>query len=311
MKKINLFIIFIMFLESLILLPHLPSTIISTGESNYYSSKNIVAWFFPASATAVFAIFQILLFLDLKKNKYWPSRKKWKIVQTGIIFYLAYAQLITFYTALNPKISPLPPISFGLVSLFILLGYLLLRNQVDSERNMLGIQMHTNELLEIVKTIKTPINFLIFGLGNDSIFWSNLNKNGRTVFIEDNKDWFDNIKTKFPFLEAYLINYGTVRKEWKSLIGYPKKLDLNLPDDILKTSWNVILVDGPAGYSDQTAGRMKSIYMASKLIKTGGNIFVHDTNREVEREYCDKFLFEKNLISRVNGLSTLSHYKIS
>ena len=58
---------------------------------------------------------------------------------------------------------------------------------VVRERARLGIQMHANELFFIARTIKAPMNFLVFGMGNDSPFWSSLNRRGRTVFIEDQR----------------------------------------------------------------------------------------------------------------------------
>lgn len=183
--------------------------------------------------------------------------------------------------------------------------------RIDSERKRLDIQMHTSELFEITSVIKPPANFLIFGLGNDSIFWFKLNKGGRTVFIENDKKWFDQIRKHHSFLEAYLVNFKTRCKEWKTLINHPKKLNLKLPNNILNTQWDYILVDGPTGYNDKTAGRMKSIYMASKLIKNCGDIFVHDVDREIEKEYCKKFLLEKNCISITRGRAFLNYYKIT
>ena len=55
---------------------------------------------------------------------------------------------------------------------------------------------------------------------------------------------------------------------------------------------------------------MKSIYMASKLIKNGGDVFVHDAHGEIQNAYCKKYLLDKNFISEVSGFSTLRHYKI-
>jgi len=43
-------------------------------------------------------------------------------------------------------------------------------------------------------------------------------------------------------------------------------------------------------------GRMYSIYMASKLVKDGGYVLVHDCCREIEIAFSDKFLKEKNLL---------------
>lgn len=177
----------------------------------------------------------------------------------------------------------------------------------------LGIQMLPIELFEIAKAIKPPMNVLVFGLGNDSLFWHNLNTGGRTVFIEDKKKWFDEVKGKVkgknPGLEAYKVKYGTVRTEWQDLIDKPDKLELDIPSQLKGIEWDVIIVDGPAGHTDEAPGRMKSIYLASKIIKNGGDIFVHDAHRDVEREYCKKYLLDRNLVSTVKGRSVLNHYR--
>jgi hypothetical protein len=182
-------------------------------------------------------------------------------------------------------------------------------NIIDTERSRLDIQMHTNELYEIVRSIKAPANFLIFGLGNDSVFWYEVNKGGRTIFIEDNKEWFDKIHSQHSFLECYLVDYNTKLSEWREYIGHPENPTLGLPTNVLDVAWDIILVDGPGGYSINTPGRMKSIYLASILTRGGGDVFVHDAEREVERECCTKFLSEASLISVTDGRATLRHYK--
>src|SRR5580698_9796876 len=152
---------------------------------------------------------------------------------------------------------------------------------VVRERARLGIQMHANELFFIARTIKPPMNFLVFGMGSDSPFWSSLNRRGRTVFIEDQPEWFDKIKLQHPSLDAYL----------------------------RETAWDVVLVDGPAGYENGTPGRMKSIYEASRLVKPHGRIFLHDQEREVEREYADRYLLRQNIVAEVTGRALLRHYR--
>lgn len=181
--------------------------------------------------------------------------------------------------------------------------------KINLEKERLAIQLHTNELIEIAKTIKPPINFLVFGVGNDSVFWYHLNKGGRTIFIEDDKKWFDLVKKRYPFLEVYFVEYGTKREEWREYISSPKRLLLSLPQEILTIAWDVILVDGPAGYADGTPGRMKSIYTATKLIKNGGHLFIHDAEREVEKSCCSAFLSRVELVRSVQGRATLNHYK--
>ena len=180
---------------------------------------------------------------------------------------------------------------------------------IKRERQRLGIQMHANEIFFVARAIRPPANFLIFGLWNDSPFWFRLNQRGRTVFVEDQEEWFDKIRAENPFLEAYLIKYGTTLSEASQLIECPDRLAMDLPSQIRRTEWDVILIDGPAGYEDNTPGRMKSIYESSRLIKQGGSIFVHDQEREVEREYGDRYLLQTNVVAEIKGRATLRHYR--
>jgi glucuronoxylan 4-O-methyltransferase len=180
---------------------------------------------------------------------------------------------------------------------------------IKRERRRLGIQMHANEIFFIVRAIRPPVNFLVFGMGNDSAFWFKLNQRGRTVFVEDQEEWFRNVHGENPFLEAYLVTYGTTLSQAMQLIDSPGRLAMDLPPNIRKTAWDLILIDGPAGYEDNTPGRMKSIYEASRLIKQGGSIFVHDQEREVERAYGDRYLLKANVVGEVKGRATLRHYR--
>jgi hypothetical protein len=184
-------------------------------------------------------------------------------------------------------------------------------DEVTEERDRLGIQMLAHEVFFIAKSITPPVNFLVFGLGNDSHFWFNLNRCGRTVFIEDQKEWFSKVRQQNPSLEAYLVEYGTKREQALELIDHPELLAMDLPPVIRNTSWDVILVDGPAGYEDGTPGRMKSIYEASRLIKRSGSIFVHDHERAVETAYGDRYLLPKNLVAETQGLALLRHYIVT
>lgn len=186
--------------------------------------------------------------------------------------------------------------------------------EISNKIQGLGIQLQSLEIFEIAKSVKSsgqPINFLVFGIGNDSHFWNELNAGGRTIFLEDNIEWFDKIKGKFPELEAYLVDYKTNREVWRDLIDKPELLRLDIPAFMHEIPWDVILVDAPREQAESAPGRMKSIYMASKLVKKDGDVFVHDAEREIESEYCKKYLKPENLVSRVEGCARLEHYKIS
>lgn len=56
---------------------------------------------------------------------------------------------------------------------------------------------------------KSPCNFLVFGLGYDSPMWASLNQGGRTVFLEEDKSWIQQIQGKFPTLESFHVVYDT------------------------------------------------------------------------------------------------------
>lgn len=176
-----------------------------------------------------------------------------------------------------------------------------------------GTQLWIKELRLIVKAIRhyPRCHLLVFGLGWDTLLWLDVNKNGRTVFLEDNQDWFEKITQRAPNAEAYLIDYPHNITEWKTVLDKPRELKLKLPDEVTRVSWDVIVVDAPAGYRmvEEQAGRMSSIYMASKLIKKGGDVFVHDCTRELERAYTARCLGEENFICEIKGRSLLRQYK--
>lgn len=176
-----------------------------------------------------------------------------------------------------------------------------------------GIQLSTSQLLLITKTIlktKNPL-FLVFGLGNDSLFWHHINLNGKTVFLEDNNFWLQTVTSRNKELTAYNVNYNTKREQWQTLLSNPDSLQMNLHEKIHNNKWDIILVDAPAGYADGTPGRMQSIYMSRKLVKPGMHVFVHDCNRQVEDIYSLQFLNKENLEEEIQApIGNLRHFRI-
>lgn len=160
---------------------------------------------------------------------------------------------------------------------------------------------------------KSPCNFLVFGLGYDSPMWATLNHGGRTVFLEEDKSWIQQIQSKFPTLESYHVVYDTKvaraselmemgKREECNVVGDPRvsgcelALKGNLPEEVYEVEWDVIMVDAPTGYHDGAPGRMKAIYTAGLMGRNREEgeteVFVHDVDRVVEDEFSKVFLCE-------------------
>ena len=156
---------------------------------------------------------------------------------------------------------------------------------------------------------KAPCAFLVFGTGRDSALWAATNKNGRTVFLEHDQRW---ITPADPSLKVYKVAYSTRRSEAADLLNRFRQgdrlgLEMKLPEEVLATRWDIILVDAPPGTDDDSPGRMQSIYAAYQLSRnhTGTDIFIHDTNRQVEKMYGD-FFFGPTIAA---SFPRLSHYR--
>lgn len=173
-------------------------------------------------------------------------------------------------------------------------------------RWMCQIQISAEQLALIVKTVKaTPhCRFLVFGLGHDSVLWHRINRHGLTIFLEDDAQWIRHVLTAYPYLHAFQVGYETTLSDWTYLIDTPERLQMTLPAAVRQREWDVILVDAPAGRGDQFPGRMKSIFAAAALVTRGGadggfpggDIFVHDCERPVERAYCDRWLTPQHFV---------------
>ncbi|XP_031131376.1 glucuronoxylan 4-O-methyltransferase 1 [Ipomoea triloba] len=176
---------------------------------------------------------------------------------------------------------------------------------------------------------KSPANFLVFGLGHDSLMWHTLNYGGRTVFLEEDQAWIHQITKKFPMLESYHVTYDTKLSQASDLLETGKgpectattddprysmcQLALkSLPSLVYEVPWDLIMVDAPTGYHDEAPGRMAAIYTAGMMARHRGDggetdVFVHDVNRVVEDKFSKVFLCE-GYMKRQEG--RLRHFTI-
>ncbi|CAI0627316.1 unnamed protein product [Linum tenue] len=177
----------------------------------------------------------------------------------------------------------------------------------------------------------SPANFLVFGLGFDSLMWSALNPRGKTVFLEEDPSWVEKVLKDAPSLHAHTVRYRTQLKEADELLNSYRKeptcsparayLDGNyacplaltgLPGEVYATEWDLIMIDAPRGYFAEAPGRMGAIFSAAVMArarKGSGvtHVFLHDVDRKVEKAFAEEFLCRKYL---VKGVGRLWHFEI-
>jgi uncharacterized protein (TIGR01627 family) len=184
-----------------------------------------------------------------------------------------------------------------------------MRNE-ELEKILTPGQMSYEEYEFIYNLIKelSPCNLLVFGLGKDSCLWTSINS-GYTLFIEDDPFWINKTKDKLTGnFEIFEYKYNTSVKKWIDYLANPNILNilkikfqnLNNNDVLYKTNWDIVLIDGPVGCSNESSGRIIPISTAYSLNKK--NILIHDCDRVVE-----------NISSRVffgNNFETLDRLRI-
>ncbi|XP_073314364.1 arabinogalactan O-methyltransferase 1-like [Primulina huaijiensis] len=182
-----------------------------------------------------------------------------------------------------------------------------------------------------VLTTTAPCNFLVFGLGHDSLMWASLNSRGTTLFLEEDPEWVQTVLKDAPTLRAETVKYRTQLSEADELLRHYQqepdcsvkksflrgnekcRLALNmLSDKVYDTEWDLIMVDAPRGFFAKAPGRMAAIYSAAVMARNRKkpgvtHVFLHDVNRKVEKQYAEKFLCKKYL---VKAAGRLWHFEI-
>ncbi|XP_044488904.1 glucuronoxylan 4-O-methyltransferase 1 [Mangifera indica] len=181
---------------------------------------------------------------------------------------------------------------------------------------------------------KSPCNFLVFGLGHDSLMWSSLNYGGRTIFLEEDEAWIEQIRRRFPMLESYHATYDSKVNQANNLMEVGKGPECTvvsdpkfsmcqlamkgLPAEVYDIKWDMIMVDAPTGYYEEAPGRMTAIYTAGMMARNKENgeteVFVHDVNRVVEDNFSKEFLCEgymKKQEGRLRHFTIPSHRDVS
>ncbi|PKI55000.1 hypothetical protein CRG98_024600 [Punica granatum] len=160
--------------------------------------------------------------------------------------------------------------------------------------------------------------------------WAALNHGGRTVFLEEDRAWIEQITEKHPHLEAFHVAYDTRVHQADKLLKAADREDCRtvtdprfskcelahkgFPNEVYDVEWDLIMVDAPTGYHDEAPGRMTAIYTAGLMARnreTGEtDVFVHDVDRVVEDKFskgllCEGYLTEQE--GRIRHFTVPSH----
>lgn len=178
---------------------------------------------------------------------------------------------------------------------------------------------------------RRPCNFLVFGLGHDSLMWRAFNPGGTTVFLEEDPKWVATVLKDAPTLAARSVKYPTQLSQADDLLRTYKdepdclparafvkgnrrcRLALaDLPGEVYDREWDLIMIDAPRGYFPEAPGRMGAIWTAAVMARNrkapgDTDVFLHDVNRKVEKEFALEFLCKKYL---VKGSGRLWHFRI-
>lgn len=165
----------------------------------------------------------------------------------------------------------------------------------------------TEKEYEYIANTSLDKKMLVFGCGRDSILWRSISS--KVLFLEDNLNWIDK-----NYDDTIRITYTCKMKETTFLLNeyrnnnYEKLYvkDIIENSKITDESWDTILVDGPEGHDiNRNHGRVQSIFMSKMLANQNTNIFVHDINRDIEKQCCETFD-----LKQIYKIDRLGLYKI-
>ncbi|KAI7997843.1 putative methyltransferase [Camellia lanceoleosa] len=260
------------------------------------------------------------------KNRHFSPEKKWSIIAAlsglvgGVLLISTFLQVTDNPITCNLRRStPIEPIQLNAI-----LHYA--TSHIVPQQSLAEIRVSFDVLRSL-----SPCNFLVFGLGHDSLMWASFNAGGTTLFLEEDPKWVQTILKNAPDLRAHHVKYRTQLSESDDLLksyrsepdcspikSFVKNNDkcklalVGLPDEVYDKEWDLIMIDAPRGFFAQAPGRMAAIYSAAVMArnrKRSGvtHVFLHDVDRRVEKAYAEEFLCRKNL---VKGVGRLWHFEL-
>lgn len=164
-----------------------------------------------------------------------------------------------------------------------------------------SIQIHISVINDIIdECFNKNLKILVFGLGYDSLLWHNITNNN-TWFVEDNQTYID-LNKDIPQSNIIKYNYKNINKKSITVEDSFNISDeiihsYKIPEKLLQLApFDIIIIDGPAGYSGNRPGRLLPIYWSKYyLTKSGSIIYIDDSNRKLEKHCINKYLINNKI----------------
>lgn len=145
-------------------------------------------------------------------------------------------------------------------------------------------------IASVVRARAPGARMLVFGLGADSALWHRANADGETLFVEDKPDYVERARRDVPQARVLAFEFGRYTSVMEAFgLGRAAIEAVAMPRE-LAGPWDVILVDGPAGYHMADPGRLLPLFWTSRLMDRATHVFVDDYNRALERHFADLFV---------------------
>ena len=155
------------------------------------------------------------------------------------------------------------------------------------------IQLDIKVINDIVHEVRNKPNLkmLVFGLGYDSKLW--FKELGKNVYFVEHDKKYVNLNNTIP--QKNIIEYGyrniNVYDSLKRVQNTSYIESYKMPTELAKVGpFDIILIDGPLGYSSNTPGRLLPMYWAKhRLSKADTLIYVDDIKRPLESKCYDAY----------------------
>ena len=155
-----------------------------------------------------------------------------------------------------------------------------------------NIQLDKKVIDDVFASLPQGGKLLVFGLGHDSRMWYEGAK--KNAFFVEDKDYYIGLTTKYvPSDHVIKYTYTTTCATTTALTDEQIRA-FEIPEQLLREApFDVIIIDGPEGYSREKPGRLIPSYWSTLLSKPGTVIYIDDTIRPIEQYCLKKFFADK------------------